>query len=236
MLSPLSCPSKKQLRVGAACWLCAGPLPELPAWLGRYARVLLLSAIRANLPPAASASGQPGRGERCERSARPVSKSSCAWAWRAGSAQGTVPRALPGSVAMIGCFSHQPDALTCHPQRGHPPSLAAESVPDGLKSHRWPAVMTPRLAALRADDVGASHRAADGGGPSIQGARTHAHATSRGAVAAVSCAGSALRRTLSFFDSPTRQLSAIGCCADQGVYFFFERARVRHSRPGAGKK
>ena len=67
MLSPLSCPSKKQLRVGAACWLCAGPLPELPAWLGRYARVLLLSARRATLPPAARAFGQPGRGERARR-------------------------------------------------------------------------------------------------------------------------------------------------------------------------
>jgi hypothetical protein len=92
---------------------------------------------------------------------------------------------------MIGCFSRQPDALTCHPQRGHPARLAAESVPDGLKRRRWPAVMTPRHAAQRADDVGASHRAADGGGPSLQGARTHMYGTSRGAVAAVSCAGSA---------------------------------------------
>ena len=54
-----------------------------------------------------------------------------------------------------------------------------------------PAVMTPRRAALRANDVGASHRAADGADPSIPGARTHAHGTSMGAAAAVSCIWSA---------------------------------------------
>ena len=59
------------------------------------------------------------RDRRCGQS---VSKSSCAWARRAGSAQGTFPSALPGSTAMIGCFSHQPDALTCHTRRGKPAS------------------------------------------------------------------------------------------------------------------
>ena len=127
------CSSKKAAARGLVGWLCAGALPERPAWLGDCVRVLLPSARRANLPRPARASGQPGRGERCERSARPVSKSSCAWAQRAGSAQGTVPRALPGLTAMIGCFSHQPDALTCHPQRGHPANLAAERGPAGLK-------------------------------------------------------------------------------------------------------
>ena len=47
--------------------------------------------------------------------------------------------------------------------------------------------MTPRLAGLRADDAVASHRAADGAGPSIEPGRTYAHGTTMGAVAAVSC-------------------------------------------------
>ena len=42
---------------------------------------------------------------------------------------------------------------------------------------------TPRDAGPRADEVAASHRAADGAGPSIEGARTCAHGTSRGAAA-----------------------------------------------------
>ena len=112
-----------------------------------------------------------------------VSKSSCAWAQRAVSPQGSVPRSLPGSNGTIGCFSHRPDALTCHPGRGNPSNLAAEGVPKALTTRRWPAAMTPRRAALRADDAVASHRAADGAGFPIKGARTHAHATIRGAVA-----------------------------------------------------
>ena len=44
--------------------------------------------------------------------------------------------------------------------------------------------MTPRDGALRADEVVASHSAADGAGPSIEGARTYAHGTSAGATAA----------------------------------------------------
>jgi hypothetical protein len=51
--------------------------------------------------------------------------------------------------------------------------------------------MSPRLAALRADTVVASRRAADGAIPSIEPARTYAHGTSTGAVAAVSCVWSA---------------------------------------------
>ena len=52
--------------------------------------------------------------------------------------------------------------------------------------------MTPRLAGLRADDVVASHRAADGAAPSIEPGRTYAHGTTMGAVAAVSCVWSTL--------------------------------------------
>jgi hypothetical protein len=115
-------------------------------------------------------------------------KRSCAWAPRAGSAQGTVPSALPASAAMFGRFGDPPDASIYQPRRGHPASLTAESVPRALKSRRWPAVMTPRVVGLRAAEAVASHRAADGAGPSIEAARTYAHGTSRGAVAAVSCA------------------------------------------------
>jgi hypothetical protein len=64
------------------------------------------------------------------------------------------------------------------------------------KAHRWSAVMTPRDGGLRADDVAASHRAVDGDGPSIRDARTYAHGTSRGAVAAVSCVWPTIRPIL----------------------------------------
>jgi hypothetical protein len=114
-----------------------------------------------------------------------VFKSSCTRAHRAGSAQGTVPGALPGSTGTIGCFWHQPYALTCHPQRGQPASTARESLPRSSSTRLWPAVMAPRLAGLRAHDAVASHRAADGAVPSIKGARTHAHGTSRGAAARI---------------------------------------------------
>ena len=46
----------------------------------------------------------------------------------------------------------------------------------------WPAVLTLKHAALPADDAVASHRAAGGDGPSIEGARTCAGGTTRGAV------------------------------------------------------
>ena len=123
--------------------------------------------------------------------ARTMSKSSCTWAQRAGVAHGTAPSALPGSIAMFGTFSHQPDVPSCHRQRGRPASTGRGDSHFRAKAWRWPAVMTPRRAALRANDVGASHRAADGAGPSIPGARTHAHGTSMGAAAAVSCIWSA---------------------------------------------
>jgi hypothetical protein len=88
---------------------------------------------------------------------------------------------------MTRCFSHQPEALTCHPRRARPARLAAEGVSEALNSRRWPAVMTPRIGGLRADDAVASRRAADGAGPSIEAARTYAGGISRGAVAAVTC-------------------------------------------------
>ena len=53
-------------------------------------------------------------------------RSCCAWAQRAGSAQGTVPSALPGSATMTGCFARKPDALTCHPRRRRAARLAVE--------------------------------------------------------------------------------------------------------------
>jgi hypothetical protein len=57
---------KKQLRVGAARWICSGYPPEGSAWLGHYNRMLLTPARCAELPPAARGSGRPGRGERAE--------------------------------------------------------------------------------------------------------------------------------------------------------------------------
>eukprot|EP01046_Picozoa_sp_COSAG06_P027473 COSAG06_NODE_2429_length_6891_cov_159.822733_3_plen_172_part_00 len=136
--------------------------------------------------------GRPGRRSRVglscvERRESPVdqsvSKSCCTWARRAGSAQGTVPSALPGSIAIIGTFSHPPDALTCRPHRARAASAGRGGVPEAVKTHFWPAVMAPRRAGLGADDAVASHRAVDSAGPSIEGARTHAHGTTRGAVA-----------------------------------------------------
>jgi hypothetical protein len=112
-------------------------------------------------------------------------KSSCERAQRAGSAQGTGPSGPRGSTATTGCFSPQPEALVDHPQRAQPARLAAEGVPKAPQSRRWLSVMTPRNGGLRAADVVPSHRAADGDGPSIEGARTYAGGISRGAVGAV---------------------------------------------------
>ena len=50
---------KKQLRVGAARWICSGYPPEGSAWLGHYNRMLLTPARCAELPPAARGSGRP---------------------------------------------------------------------------------------------------------------------------------------------------------------------------------
>jgi hypothetical protein len=62
---------KKQLRVGAARWLCSGHRSERSVWLGGYDRVLLASAGGADLPHRASAAGQTGRGRaRQKRSNR----------------------------------------------------------------------------------------------------------------------------------------------------------------------
>ena len=93
---------------------------------------------------------------------------------------------------MIGCFSHQPDALNVRPQRGRPANTGLGGEPKAHHQRIWPAVLTLKRAALRADDAVASHRAADGAGPPIEGARTCAHGTSRGAAAAVSRVRSAI--------------------------------------------
>ena len=49
---------KKQLRVGAARWLCSGHRSERSARLDRYVRDLLAPARCADLPPAAREAGQ----------------------------------------------------------------------------------------------------------------------------------------------------------------------------------
>ena len=79
-----------------------------------------------------------------------------------------------------------------NPHRAHPAKAVAEGVPNRRRRVGWSAVMTLKHVGLRADGVVASHRAADGAGPSIEGARTCAHATSRGAAAAVSRVRSAI--------------------------------------------
>ena len=118
----------------------------------------------------------------CGHTGACVKKRCSRWAQRAGFAQGTVPRALPASAATIGGFSRQPEAPACHLQRGRPASTGRGRRHFPAKKRRWPAAMTPRVGRLRADDRVASHRAADGGGPSIEAARTHGRGTSRGAV------------------------------------------------------
>jgi hypothetical protein len=101
---------------------------------------------------------------------------------RAGSAQGTTPSALPCSIAMFRSFSHQPDVPSCHQQRGRPASTGHGDGHFRARAHHWPAVTTPRCTTQPVDAVVASHRAADGASPSIEGARTHAGGISRGAV------------------------------------------------------
>ena len=109
----------------------------------------------------------------------------------AGSAHGPFPSALPGSITMRGTFSHRPDALSCHPQRGRPASTGRGDGHLRARARRW-FVTTPRRAAQPADGAVASQRAADGAGPSIEGARTCAHGTTTGAAAAVSRVRSAI--------------------------------------------
>jgi hypothetical protein len=157
-----------------------------------YITDLLVLAVRCM-----GATRAPSRGIRCAggRASSTTSntpKSSCAGAQRAGSAQGTAPRGLHDSAAVIGCFSHQPDALMCHLRRAHPARLAAESLSNMMEERRWPAVMTPRDGGPQAAEGVASHSAADGARPSIQGARTHAHYTSRGAAAGFPASPSAM--------------------------------------------
>jgi hypothetical protein len=116
------------------------------------------------------------------RPACSVSKSSCTCAQRTGCAQGAAPSALPGSTAAIGCLSHRPDACTCRPRRDQPAQAGLRRASGARDTRHWPAVMMLRLIGLPADHAVASHRAADGAVPSIEGARTHAGATSRGAA------------------------------------------------------
>ena len=142
------------------------------AWGGIAAalpgRRVVLTAAAGAVEPVLSyrRSAQSGAGTRLCVRARP--KSSCPRAQRAGSAQGPRRSGLPGSRAMIGCFSHRPDAPTCHPQRRKPASTAPPEPDSAPLSRHWPAVMTPRRAVLRSADAVASHRAADGAAPPIE--------------------------------------------------------------------
>jgi hypothetical protein len=86
-------------------------------------------------------------------------------------------------MTTLRCFSHQPDAPTCHPQRGRLANTGRAEAARQVKPRWWPAVLTLWLAGLQADDAAASHRAAGGTACSIEGARTYASGTSRGAGA-----------------------------------------------------
>jgi hypothetical protein len=97
------------------------------------------------------------------------------------------------------CSGHRPERsawldscarvlLTSARRRDLPPP-AREAGPSwsrrvfrGEPHAHWPAVMTPRRVALRADDAAAPHRAAGGAAPSIEGARTYAGGTTRAAA------------------------------------------------------
>ena len=100
----------------------------------------------------------------------------------AGAALRPGPAGLDRRPASVHDVSRGLDALTYHTWRAHAARLAAQSVPNEALARRWPAVMTPRDGGLRAAELVASHRAADGAGPSIEGARTYAGGISRGAV------------------------------------------------------
>jgi hypothetical protein len=91
---------------------------------------------------------------------------------------------------------------------GSRPAPATESHRRASLWRLWPAAMTPRLAGVRAEDVVASHRAADGAVPSIEGARTHAYATPRGVVAVSRAFGSGqMRHSLRGLAQPVIRLS-----------------------------
>jgi hypothetical protein len=152
--------------------------------------------------------------------------SSCEWARRAGSAQDTVPGGLPASVVVMGCFSQQPDALTCHPERGNPARLAAEGGPKPSGERLWPAVTTPRRAGLRADGAVASHRAADGAVPSIEAARTRAHFISRGAAVGFPAFRAAIPRHIWRRSSRPRPLDILLCCTSDSTLMLVDHIAI----------
>ena len=92
--------------------------------IGSAGRALRPACLATARPRPAFGANPPARAVRLAR----VPKSGCAWARRADPAQDAARRGPPASVAMFGCFSHRPEAPTCHPQRGRRPALAAESL------------------------------------------------------------------------------------------------------------
>jgi hypothetical protein len=99
-----------------------------------------------------------------------------------GDAGGTGPGALPGSITVSGRSLDQPTSLSCHSQRVHLATVASDRRRIGLNTRVWWVVPAPRHVVQRAADLGASHRALSAPVLSIEGVRTHAHATSTGAV------------------------------------------------------
>jgi hypothetical protein len=138
------------------------------------------------------------RRAQAARLARTVRKARLCRPCAAGAALSPGPAGLDRRTCMV--------RGTLHRRRGCCRPRLASSRPSGtrrclLHDEKAPsrsAVMTPRDGALRADEVVASHSAADGAGASIEGARTYAHGISRGAVVAVSCVWSRATPFLSF--------------------------------------
>ena len=140
LASGLSHPSTEKAAADALIW-ATWPRSQSPAPADGEGTAT--TAIAGDGVPSGGGAGRVGWWKvslQAPSTARAISrgsapKSSCGWAQRAGSAQGTVPRALPGSAATSGSFSRQPEAPACHPQRGRPASTGRS---DAFSSKKAP--------------------------------------------------------------------------------------------------
>ena len=207
--------------MGAARSLCSGDRPE-GLCLARQLR------SGASQPSQMRRPATPCEGMHTARISPPGSDGARkVQSYRSGAAGAALrpgPAGLDRRSGRIHGVSHQPDALACLLRRAHAAVPAAEGGPNSAEKRRRSAVMSPKLAALRADRVVASRRAADGTGPSIEPGRTYAHGTSTGATAAVSCVWSARRHHL--IDERMRGL------AHQNAFFDFNRTLSIDTSPG----
>ena len=93
------------------------------------------------------------------------------------------PSALSAPTITSVRSSASPWALSCRTQRGMPATVASEGRQIGLRDRFCMELPATKLATQRPCEAVASHRAAGGAIRSIEGARTHAHGSSRGAAA-----------------------------------------------------